>query len=213
MSSWMPGWLMCGPPPEVEKEALPDQVVKLVVTPIGPRLPQTVQAYHSSILVGDIELFFGILGIGTAHGPQSHSQLPRSDETQITSVGKARAVDAASLRKKLLPYFRKDTYDLLRKNCNTFSDVCLRTLVDMRLDAKYRYLEEVGLSMEHRLGLMSRGGGYLPNPLAEAFAPEAVVAELRGLKIPRAQPALSGTVATPLFEDDCLLIEGKVVAC
>merc|ERR550532_1541317 len=160
-------------------EPLAEQSIKLVVTPIGPHLPRKFQAYHTSVLVDDQELSFSMMGIGTARGPESHLSLPRSVETVIKDMGKVRSVDVASLKAKLRPYFRRDSYDLLRKNCNSFSHVCLSILVGTGLDGEYRYLEGAAIAMDRHMGLVQRlsRGNYVPNPKAGAFAVEEVVAK------------------------------------
>jgi len=181
-ASWLPtllgisDWALCKPP---AKQLELELEVKLVVTPIGPRLPRKLQAYHTSVLVGDQELAFGLTGMCSARGPKSHKDLPRSDETTLHDMGVVRSMTATDLRRKLIPHFRRDSYDLLRKNCNSFSDVCLSILVGARLDREYRYLEEAALSLESSMGLvrMLSGGQYTQNPEADAFGLEEVISE------------------------------------
>jgi len=182
--SWASSWLRCRRVDVVEPtQPPPEHDVTLVITPIGPRLPRKFQAYHSSVLLGDLELSFSMLGITILQGPQSHEHLPRSEESETRDMGKVRCVDAVSLRSKLLPHFRHNTYDLLRKNCNSFSDVCLFALVGARLDRDYRHLEQASLIMENSFGLIQRltRGKYIPNPDAEAFMVEEVLAKLDGM--------------------------------
>ena len=42
----------------------------------------------------------------------------------------------------LREHFARNTYDLLRKNCNTFSDVALAFLLGRRLDPKYNQVRQ-----------------------------------------------------------------------
>lgn len=175
---------------------LPDLLqVQLVVTPIGPQLPRQLQAYHTSVIIGDQELSFGLTGLCLGRGPASHKHLPRSSETVVSEVGLVSSVDASTLKRKLRPFFRKDSYDLLRKNCNSFSDVCLAVLVGARLDEKYRKLEEAALSLDSYLGLVriASGGNYKPNPEADAFQVVQVVSEIKNSR--SAAPVMKLTAA------------------
>lgn len=176
---WLPKYKVFSQPAPRGAEPPPEQFIKLVATPVGPRAPRMLQAYHTSVMVGGAELSFGMLGISIAYGPASHNNLPRSSETVVRDVGWVGYVDAVSFRKRLLPYFRRGTYDLLRKNCNCFSDVCLSVLVGVRLDNEYRYLEEAAISIDKTSGLVRRlsFGVYKPNPQADAFSVEGVVSE------------------------------------
>merc|ERR1719198_2928640 len=74
-------------------------------------------------------------------------------------------------------YFLPGTYDLLRKNCNSFSDAALFYMVHKRLDRKYRTLEQIGAGS---MGLVqaASGGQYVPNPRAAAFDLEKLVQDL-----------------------------------
>eukprot|EP00913_Durusdinium_trenchii_P035478 g33202.t1 len=71
----------------------------------------------------------------------------------------------------LEPLFQPGTYDMLRKNCNSFSDCALFCLLGKRLDDKYRTLERVGAFVDDLTGLVSvlSGCKYTPNPKAKDF--------------------------------------------
>merc|ERR1719210_2582401 len=80
----------------------------------------------------------------------------------------------------LQPHFLPGTYDLLRKNCNSFSDCALAYLLGMRLDDKYRAPEKLGAQWDKYIGIVRNfsGGCYQPNPLADGFQSCKVVGKL-----------------------------------
>lgn len=128
--------------------------VQLVITPIGNRyLPQRLQAYHTSVTVGDKELSFGLsAGICMCRGAQSHKGLSRKAETIRLDMGTIGDVDVFQLRRILRPWFPKGSYDLFQKNCNSFSDVCLRVLTGQCLPKQYCFLEDLALTLDDHLG-------------------------------------------------------------
>merc|ERR1711908_114788 len=73
-------------------------------------------------------------------------------------------------------YFNQGDYDLLRKNCNSFSDVALFYLLGKRLDPRFRSLEKMGQSSG--AASLLAGQGYQPNPKAQGFDVEAIVKKL-----------------------------------
>eukprot|EP00927_Polykrikos_kofoidii_P067441 TRINITY_DN62938_c0_g1_i1.p1 TRINITY_DN62938_c0_g1~~TRINITY_DN62938_c0_g1_i1.p1 ORF type:complete len:255 (-),score=27.31 TRINITY_DN62938_c0_g1_i1:195-959(-) len=80
----------------------------------------------------------------------------------------------------LKPFFRRGTYDMLRKNCNAFSHCALAFLFNTGLDPAYNGLEKLGMAVEEFSGivkLLSRGD-YVPNPRAEGFSLEEVEREI-----------------------------------
>uniref|UniRef100_A0A7S4VNP9 RING-type domain-containing protein n=1 Tax=Alexandrium monilatum TaxID=311494 RepID=A0A7S4VNP9_9DINO len=132
-------------------------------------------AYHSSVLVDGQEFSFSHLGIRSARGPVSHTAiggLPAildfgSSLRPGQHVGK-------QLVAVLAPHFLPKSYDLLRKNCNTFTDAALVFLVRQRLNTKYKALEQVGSTMPALVRVAS-GGRYAPNPNADSFDLEALI--------------------------------------
>jgi len=159
----------------------PPARVQLVVTPIGPKLPK-FQAYHSSIVVDGMEYSFGGHGIVSARGHASHRAFPRAPaDTRIFDLPAARRADADNLMRKLGPYFRANTYDLLRKNCNSFTDCALYYLLGQRLDKKYRCVEQIAHTADRHACLIQAlsGGGYQPNRNADGFSVEQVIREVR----------------------------------
>jgi len=156
--------------------------VKLVVTPIGPKtLPKKFQPYHTSVMVGDKEFSFGLSGICLCRGPQSHQCLPRSSETRTIDKGAAGDIDCYLLRRVLRPHYHQDSYDLLKKNCNNFSDVLLGILVDERLPKEYRFLEDLANNVDKNMfGIVRKlSANYVQNPLAAEYSSNDLILELK----------------------------------
>eukprot|EP00930_Biecheleria_cincta_P102611 TRINITY_DN94395_c0_g1_i1.p1 TRINITY_DN94395_c0_g1~~TRINITY_DN94395_c0_g1_i1.p1 ORF type:complete len:185 (+),score=32.03 TRINITY_DN94395_c0_g1_i1:120-674(+) len=147
--------------------------VQLVVTRLVAGfswLPQS--AYHSSVVVDDYECYFGPDGISTVYSPKtifSHAHL-EAGPTEVVEVGFSK-LSGTQLRELLQPFFQAGTYDMLRKNCNSFTDCALFCLLGMRLHEKYRSLEAVGATADDLFGLVQviSMGEYAPNPKALSF--------------------------------------------
>lgn len=142
--------------------------VSLAITVLNPSVPEMLHAYHTSVSIGDRkELSFSGRGIDVKAPYQSHDGV---GALKIVPLGKTTKSEGDVL-KALGPYFKVDTYDLLRKNCNTFSDCALFYLVGKRLDKKYKTLEQIGADADKIGGLVRlfSGGEYAPNPMANGF--------------------------------------------
>lgn len=135
-----------------------------------------VVGYHSSVLVHGTEFFFeptGIRGVladallkhKTASGG-SHTSCP----TRIVIGGSHRT--GKELVEFLEPHFRAGTYDLLRKNCNSFSDCALFFLCGVRLDGGFTAMERLG---DFYLAPLLSLGGYAANPQASGFEVEDII--------------------------------------
>lgn len=138
--------------------------IQLAVSALGG-LPGA-QVYHSSVLVDGLEFSFGAMpGLVTASGALSHE--PVGGKPEIFDLGFSRR-SPRQLAFALGPYFKRGTYDLLRKNCNTFSDCAIFYLLGQRLDAKYRTLDQIGANFP---GVVQMGsfGFYRPNRAADGF--------------------------------------------
>lgn len=153
--------------------------VEVVATSIGG-VPG-VRAYHTSVLIDGIEYSFGPMGVTKAPGLPSHMCL--ADKPKVTWVGLT-CVSADAMMQAVGPYFKKGSYDLLRKNCNSFSDCSLYCLLDMRLDPKYRGLEKIGASADKKTAIVQAlaNGSYRPNPEADNFDVERVVQKVSKIK-------------------------------
>ncbi|CAK0820735.1 unnamed protein product [Prorocentrum cordatum] len=144
--------------------------VQLAVTALGG-LPGA-QVYHSSVLVEGLEFSFGAMpGLTMASGAASHAAVGGSP--RVFELGFSERT-ARQLATALGPYFKRGTYDLLRKNCNTFSDCAIFFLLGQRLDSKFRSLDQLGASIP---GVVQMGsfGFYRPNRAADSFDVEVLI--------------------------------------
>jgi len=161
----------------------PTQRVQLVVSPLAG-IPGAT-AYHTSILISGVEYSFSSgAGISRAPGPLSHTPVP----------GKPRVYDMGSGTRSgrqmitvLGPYFQMGTYDLLRKNCNTFTDVALFYLLGRRLRNDYRALECFGSSMPGLVRAVS-AGHYVPNPHSVDFDADILINGLQEAQLASLAP-------------------------
>merc|ERR1719150_2743490 len=151
--------------------------VQLAVSPIGPPLGGQ-QGYHTSVVVGAREYYFTEQGIETSTGLESHSNF--SNGLEVVNQG-ASITSGEAMAKALRPHFAPQTYDLLKKNCNTFVDCALFFLLGMRLDQKYRSLEKSTAAADFQVGVLRMMHLYTPNPRASGFETRRVVDELAEL--------------------------------
>lgn len=129
-------------------------------------------AYHTSILVNGEEFFFSDSGIFTDRALNSHEGSP----SERIFLGKSEKTGTQLLR-TLQPYFRPGTYDLVRKNCNSFSDCAVYYLLGQRLERRFSALERLGQANTELLSQVTKGR-YMPNPAAQDFQVDAIVASL-----------------------------------
>lgn len=156
--------------------------VQLAVSPIaGPLAGISVAtAYHTSVLVDGMEFSFNTTdGIIVCDGPLSHKLW--QPDGQLHDLGRS-AHSGKDMVAALEHKFQPGTYDLLRKNCNHFSDCALFFLLGRRLSAEYCSLERLGAAIPAVVETLS-GGRYTPNPLAADFGLEALIRDL-GVKLP-----------------------------
>lgn len=148
--------------------------VELVASPIAGL--HGVVGYHTSVLVAGNEFFFSPGGLTAAPGVVSHVE----DERPIRMPLGTSHRSGAELLAALDRFFAPGSYDLLRKNCNSFTDVALHFLCGERLAWTYQLVERLGRLGDERLGLMQTitSGEYLPNPAAEEFDVDAIIALL-----------------------------------
>eukprot|EP00928_Gymnodinium_smaydae_P047139 TRINITY_DN31445_c0_g1_i2.p1 TRINITY_DN31445_c0_g1~~TRINITY_DN31445_c0_g1_i2.p1 ORF type:complete len:306 (-),score=15.02 TRINITY_DN31445_c0_g1_i2:32-949(-) len=115
-------------------------------------------AYHSSVMVGREELAFNFAGVWLNCGPASHGgQTPtcrKLGSTTLTAMQVKAATDGL---------FRQGSYDMLRKNCNTYATVAIKWLVGYDVEPEYRAIEGLG----HAVGLS--GALFNKNPAADSF--------------------------------------------
>eukprot|EP00428_Durinskia_dybowskii_P038587 CAMPEP_0170269744 /NCGR_PEP_ID=MMETSP0116_2-20130129/34814_1 /TAXON_ID=400756 /ORGANISM="Durinskia baltica, Strain CSIRO CS-38" /LENGTH=214 /DNA_ID=CAMNT_0010520931 /DNA_START=21 /DNA_END=665 /DNA_ORIENTATION=+ len=165
-----------------KQEAQPRMVerqIQLVVTPIGTPLPG-LQCFHTSVLVGDSEYVFENSGVRIGQGPQSHSRHNRQGRLSSRVDYGLAVVDIDAFETTLCTWFRPGSYDLLRKNCNSFSDCALTFLIGQRIDPRYRGAEAFASVADRYLGLVQglTSGKYRPNPNADGFDLEAATERL-----------------------------------
>lgn len=134
-------------------------------------------AYHSSILVNGEEFSFSDAGISTTSDLGSHRnpQTPNSTP-QVLDMGMSKYT-GSQLTAALERHFLPGTYDMLKKNCNSFTDCALFYLMHKRLDRKYRSLEQIGASNPSLMQMVSNGQ-YKPNPKAENFDVEVLIKDV-----------------------------------
>jgi hypothetical protein len=159
-------------------------------------------AYHTSVVVDGQELFFGCTnGVQATRNLASHAKLPR--KPLILDMGFT-LCSGAQLALALSPHFERGSYDLIMKNCNSFSDCALHVLLRKRLDAKYCTLERMGRNCPSLVRLGS-GGQYVPNPKAADFDVDAVIENNLSvaMRMPPIERALSDVTGSSL--DRCVL--------
>lgn len=162
-----------------------------------------VTAYHTSVIVDDMEYLFDSMGIMSApplwsHAPpESKKQRDGDDDhdrqTEVLPMGTS-VLSGLEMAKVLHPHFRKGTYDVLYKNCNHFTDCALAALLMIRLPGKYSRGERfitatdpisTGLMnrafkmfIERKTGNPCDANIYQTNPLAEDFSVREVIDRL-----------------------------------
>ncbi|CAK0823878.1 unnamed protein product, partial [Prorocentrum cordatum] len=119
-------------------------------------------AYHTSIIVDDVEYLFDDAGGNRALqvlcGQAARQPLGVLDsETKIVHMGST-TIDPLEMMRALRQLFAPGSYDLMpRKNCNSFCDCALFYLLSVRLDPRYRELERRGIAKwgQKNFGLMN----------------------------------------------------------
>jgi len=153
--------------------------VKLAVTPIGPTVLGVPGGYHTSVAIDNTEYSFGPGGLIEFPTFTSHYHFPQGP-AEVIEIG-VTAMTGRELRTALFGDFRAGTYDILKKNCNSFSDCALFYLTGQRLDSKYRVMEQMGASVDEHLGLIRAVtmGDYRPNPKAFDFEVDKIIERIR----------------------------------
>lgn len=150
-------------------------------------------AYHTSVVVNGEEYFFTDSGVFFDRDLMSHNGQP----TEKIEIGYSNKT-GPELFAVLQQHFEPGTYDLLHKNCNSFSDCALFYLLKKRLDPKYRRMEQYGQSHMSLL-TQATNGAYTPNPAATGFDVESMLPMLEAARdkkssssedVPKRRPAL-----------------------
>lgn len=152
----------------------PGHEVELCVSPLAGL--NGAAGYHSSILIAGEEFYFSPVGIVNSPTITSHKKNPQMRRLHM-GLTKYSGTEMVEILER---HFPPGHYDLLRKNCNSFSDCALYFLVEQRLDWGFRSVERFGkLADDHASIIQSISGGeYAPNPRAVDFDLEAVIQEI-----------------------------------
>jgi len=175
---------------EVSTDASPVQItsfggqpVRCACTALNKAFTEVIPAaYHTSIAIGDIEYSFGPSGIVPSRAWLSHAMIkPGILSPEIVLYMGSTNVQGEVLTDVLDPYFMPGTYDLLLKNCNSFSNAALFYLLGTQLEAKYTALDRAGAAMDKTAGLVQllSMGQYSPNPEAVNFELNKVLTTLQ----------------------------------
>jgi len=137
-------------------------------------LPAGHKVYHTSVVVNGVEYYFDKDGVQakkiSVAIPPSHAN---KTSTNVINVGNTNRT-GEELIQKLSRFFQPGSYDLICKNCNTFTDCALAYLLSRRLPKMYSSVEAMAKGMPTVLSLAS-GGRYKANPAAVNFDVEKVV--------------------------------------
>jgi len=161
-----------------------------------------IAAYHTSVILGTKEYYFDADGIASAPALWSHfvgndGDVEQEICTEVFTVGRS-PLSGAALVQGLEVFFYGGSYDVLLKNCNAFTDAALYFLTRRRLDPRFSRLERlIGGTRPLSTKLLAAvlrsvipGGDaeglalpqdYMPNPLAENFSVEDVIARCDAL--------------------------------
>eukprot|EP00927_Polykrikos_kofoidii_P061658 TRINITY_DN56493_c0_g1_i1.p1 TRINITY_DN56493_c0_g1~~TRINITY_DN56493_c0_g1_i1.p1 ORF type:complete len:203 (-),score=13.78 TRINITY_DN56493_c0_g1_i1:32-640(-) len=143
-----------------------------------------LDAYHTSVVIDHVEYSFDEFGLRRENSLCTHKKFPVGN-TVINFMGTS-DMSGAELVDRLQSFFEPGTYDVIRKNCNAFSDCALFALLGTRLDPEYSSVETLGASVEKYVAILNRisGGVYHENPKARDFCPETVIRVLRTPVVP-----------------------------
>eukprot|EP00928_Gymnodinium_smaydae_P029429 TRINITY_DN22169_c0_g1_i2.p1 TRINITY_DN22169_c0_g1~~TRINITY_DN22169_c0_g1_i2.p1 ORF type:complete len:344 (-),score=16.27 TRINITY_DN22169_c0_g1_i2:92-1060(-) len=122
-------------------------------------------AYHSSVMVGRDELAFNFAGVWLNCGAVSHG----AQRHHCRSVGFT-SQTALQAKYATINRFRPGSYDMLRKNCNSYATVAIAWLTGYEVEPRYRAIEGVGQMVNFSGALFQR------NPSADEFSLDRAVA-------------------------------------
>merc|ERR1719343_1216242 len=156
------------------------QPVQLVATPLGFGV-SSCEAFHTSIVISGVEYAFSDVGVQRSPcSYRSHQHLPKHPAlTKVMLMWVARS--EADVMKALGKFFQPGTYDLLRKNCNSWSDCALYYLLGQRLDVHFRKIEGYAHKVDKHVGIVQFFAGYEPNPNADVFVKDDILEHAQDL--------------------------------
>lgn len=140
-------------------------------------------AYHTSICVDGVELYFSKAGICLDSEWASHKMggaLRLNGPVEVRQIG-VTTLSVEELLQAIQPHFQPGTYDLLRKNCNSFTDCALSYLLGQRLDKGFNSIDRMASFAESRFGVIGILIGYTPNPRAALFMIDNTIKHLKTL--------------------------------
>eukprot|EP00440_Ansanella_granifera_P021710 gb/GFBE01023565.1/.p1 GENE.gb/GFBE01023565.1/~~gb/GFBE01023565.1/.p1 ORF type:complete len:267 (+),score=45.90 gb/GFBE01023565.1/:1-801(+) len=155
----------------------PGHEVELAVSPLAGL--RGFAGYHTSVLVAGEEYYFCPQGICCSARVVSHPQ----HALKRIYVGLSQA-SGSELLEFLTEHFRSGSYDLLRKNCNSFTDCALHFLCEQRLDLQYRTVEKLAWVADDSTGFLQSisHGEYTPNVRANDFDVNAVLQDIEAAR-------------------------------
>mmetsp|Transcript_49563 Transcript_49563/g.144076 ORF Transcript_49563/g.144076 Transcript_49563/m.144076 type:complete len:214 (-) Transcript_49563:285-926(-) len=154
--------------------------VQLLVTPFGPAMPTSgLQGYHTSVLIDDTEYTFSGNGVTTANGPMSHVPHRAGGKSTVSQDYGQWEFDLRAFEAIMSREFGPGTYDLLRKNCNSFSECAIFYITGRHTDSKLRSLEGLAQTADRYTSVLQVLAGYRPNPRAEDFDVERAAMNVR----------------------------------
>jgi len=146
--------------------------VQLVVSELFTYMGIT--AYHTSVIIRGVEYSFQQSGICRNTAKKLTHQRFTHDSSTIRFIDLGFTnMSATTMVAALHHLFSPGTYDLLRKNCNSFTDCALAYLVRLRLHKRYRAVEAVLVSNSSIVKIAMQGR-YVPNETASSFDLENV---------------------------------------
>ncbi|OLQ12253.1 hypothetical protein AK812_SmicGene3836 [Symbiodinium microadriaticum] len=115
-----------------------------------------------------------------AAGREAHPEPTPHGGSGAARVPFEEALSGAEMLCFLSGHFQPGSYDLLRKNCNTFTDCALYFLCGKRLDMRYKAVETLACMADEKTGILQSitRGEYSPNPEAEDFSLQAILQEI-----------------------------------
>lgn len=175
----------------VDQESNKGKFIVEVAASVLFGIPPLANAWHTSIVVDGEEYFFSDQGMCYDDKLISHA----GSATEKYEVGRTNH-SAADMWWAVGEHFRPGTYDLLWKNCNSFSDAALFFLLGKRLDKKYSSLETLGRTSPEIVKRII----YVQNPAAADFNIENIIeAVTEHSKRPHARrQALTRSISAPL---------------
>lgn len=145
--------------------------VQLIVSGVLDFVGVPIIGYHTSVVIDGFEFAFNLHGVCKSTTICSHG--PR--KTKVLDLGFS-VKSGGELSRVLSPHFLRGSYDILLKNCNSYSDCAIFFLLGTRLDDRYsateKYLRQ-NIGLEHFQ--MMTHGLYQPNLNAMNFLVEDVI--------------------------------------